>query len=220
MLLEVCCGNVESAQNAGKARAKRIELCKDLPLGGLTPSREEIKFCKEQLALDTFVLIRPRGGDFCYNESEFQEILSEIEYCREVGIPGVVVGFLDANLDIDVEKCRQAVAAAGDMQLTFHRAFDRCRNWSVALEQIIDCGFTRILTSGQQPTAPQGADTLAAIVKQANRRITILAGSGITSENVTPLIKRTAVNEVHASCKLDGLVSNVDEIKKILTLID
>ena len=213
MLLEVCCGNRQSAINAAAAGAQRIELCHDLSVGGLTPSHEDILYCKEHLPLQTFVLIRPRGGDFCYTEEEFEQILSDIAFCREHGIPGVVIGFLNKDLSVDVDKCRRALKEAGTMQVTFHRAFDRCKDWQVALEQIIDCGFHRILTSGQQATAPQGADTLAAMVQQAQGRITILAGSGVGSDNVAELIHRTLVDEVHASCKLNGDTSQTEEIK-------
>ncbi|MBO4655013.1 MAG: copper homeostasis protein CutC [Bacteroidales bacterium] len=217
MLLEVCCGNRQSAIHAAEAGAKRIELCRDLHLGGLTPSHEDILFCQERLPLQTFVLIRPRGGDFCYTEEEFDKILSDIAFCRDHGIPGVVIGFLREDLSLDVEKCRQAMQAAGPMRVTFHRAFDRCKDWHIALEQIIDCGFHRILTSGQQPTAPQGADTLAEIVQQARQRITILAGGGVSSENVAELIHRSHVDEVHASCKLTGEVSQPKEIQLIMS---
>ena len=217
MLLEVCCGNRQSAINAAAAGAQRIELCHDLSVGGLTPSHEDILYCKEHLPLQTFVLIRPRGGDFCYTEEEFEQILSDIAFCREHGIPGVVIGFLNEDLSVDVDKCRRALKEAGTMQVTFHRAFDRCKDWQVALEQIIDCGFHRILTSGQQATAPQGADTLAAMVQQAQGRITILAGSGVGSDNVAELIHRTLVDEVHASCKLNGDTSQTEEIKLIIS---
>lgn len=218
MLLEVCCGNVESAQNAEKAQASRIELCRDLPVGGLTPTHDDILYCREHLKLDTYVLIRPRGGDFCYNESEFEQILSDIDFCRRAGIPGVVVGFLNDKLDIELSQCQQAVAAAGPMQITFHRAFDRCRHWSDALEQIIGCGFHRILTSGQQSTALEGADTLADIVRQAAHRLTILAGSGINSQNAEEIIRRAHPDEIHGSCKLSGHISDSDEIKKLLSI--
>ena len=217
MLLEVCCGNRQSAINAAEAGAQRIELCRDLSLGGLTPSHKDIIYCQEHLPLQTFVLIRPRSGDFCYTDEEFEQILSDIDFCRRQGIPGVVVGFLQPDFSIDVEKSRLAVQAAGSMQVTFHRAFDRCKDWSTALEQIIDCGYHRILTSGQQATASQGATTLADIVKQAQHRITILAGSGVKSDNVSELIRRTQVDEVHASCKLNGDTSQTEEIKLIIS---
>lgn len=217
MLLEVCCGNRQSAINAAAAGAQRIELCRDLPVGGLTPSHADILYCKEHLPLQTFVLIRPRGGDFCYTEVEFDTILSDIAFCREQGIPGIVIGFLKEDLSVDADKCQRALKEAGPMQVTFHRAFDRCKDWQMALEQIIDCGFHRILTSGQQATAPQGADTLANIVKQAQGRITILAGSGVGSDNVTDLIRHTHVDEVHASCKLNGDTSQTEEIRLIIS---
>lgn len=217
MLLEVCCGNRQSTINAAEAGAKRIELCRDLHLGGLTPSHEDILYCKEHLPLQTFVLIRPRGGDFCYNNEEFEMILSDIVFCRDHGIPGVVIGFLQSDFSVDMEKCRLAMQAAGPMQVTFHRAFDRSKNWQIALNQIIDCGFHRILTSGQRPTALEGADTLAEIVKLAQGRITILAGSGVSSKNISELILRSHVDEVHASCKLNGDVSQKEEIKLIIS---
>lgn len=217
MLLEVCCGNRQSAINAASAGAKRIELCRDLQLGGLTPSHEDILYCQEHLPLQTFVLIRPRGGDFCYTAEEFNEILADIAFCRDHSIPGVVIGFLKEDLTIDIDKCQKALKEAGNMQVTFHRAFDRCKKWQVALEQIIECGFNRILTSGQQPTAIGGAATLAEIVKQAHGRITILAGSGVGSENVSELILRSHVDEVHASCKLNRDVSQPEEIKLIIS---
>ncbi len=217
MLLEVCCGNRQSAINAAKAGAKRIELCRDLHLGGLTPTHDDILFCREQLTLQCFVLIRPRGGDFCYTDEEFEEILSDIAFCREHGIPGVVIGFLKEDFSVDMEKCQRAMKEAGPMQVTFHRAFDRCKDWQVALEQIIGCGFHRILTSGQQATAPEGADTLAEVVRQSRQRITILAGGGVNSDNVLPLIQHSHVDEVHASCKLSGKVSQVGEIEGIIS---
>lgn len=218
MLLEVCCGNIESANNAEKANAKRIELCRDLHVGGLTPSHDDIIYCHKNLKLDTFVLIRPRGGNFCYDQAEFEQILSDIDFCRDIGIPGVVVGFLDENQDLNMPQCRQAVAAAGKMKITFHRAFDRCRHWPEALEQIIGCGYHRILTSGQQKTALEGADTLADIVRQAAHRITILAGSGINSQNAEEIIRRCHPDEIHGSCKLSGDVSNLNEISKLLSI--
>lgn len=220
MILEVCSGNRESAINAAKAGAQRIELCSELSIGGLTPSYDDIRYCVSNLALQTFVLIRPRGGDFCYNESEFQQILTDIQFCREAGAHGVVVGFLNKDLSINLQQCKKAMETAGTLPVTFHRAFDRCANWPLALEQIIECGFSRILTSGQQPTALEGTDTLSAIVKQAAKRITILAGSGVNSQNVAELIHRSHADEVHGSCKLNGNISNIEEIKKTLEIIN
>lgn len=218
-MLEVCAASLASARTAANAGATRIELCQRLDLGGLTPSRQDILSCVKELPLQTFVLIRPRGGDFVYDEEEFRTILDDIRFCRENGVHGVVVGFLLPDGSIDTEKSRIAVETAGRMQVTFHRAFDRCTQWSKALENIVDCGFSRILTSGQQPTAVQGAETLRLIQQQANGRITILAGSGINSNNAAEVIRETGVSEIHGSCKITGFESDETEIRKTLKTI-
>ena len=173
----------------------------------------------KELPLQTFVLIRPRGGDFCYSNEEFRTILNDIRFCREAGAHGVVVGFLTPDGDIDVEKSRLAVETAGTLPITFHRAFDRCRDWRKGLEEIISCGYSRILTSGQQPTAIQGIGTLKQIRQQANGRIAILAGSGINAGNAAEIIRHTGVSEVHGSCKISGYESDYDEVVKTLGAI-
>ncbi|MBR0077097.1 MAG: GNAT family N-acetyltransferase [Bacteroidales bacterium] len=218
-MLEVCAASFASARTAAKAGATRIELCQRLDLGGLTPDHEVILTCVRELSLQTFVLIRPRGGDFCYSDEEFRTILDDIRFCRDNGVPGVVVGFLNPDNDIDVEKSRAAVEAAGTMQVTFHRAFDRCIDWRKGLEEIIRCGYSRILTSGQQPTAIKGIETLKEIQKQSNGRITILASSGVNSENAAILLRETGVHEVHGSCKISGYESDYDEVVKTLEAI-
>ncbi len=147
------------------------------------------------------VLIRPRPGDFCYNDAEYEAIKNDVLMCRQLGAHGVVVGFLDKNLDIDTTRTAEIVKLARPMEVTFHRAFDRCRDWHTALEQIIECGCDRILTSGQCKTAPEGIDKLREIQKLANGRIKILAGSGVNSQNAAEIIRETGVNEVHSSCK-------------------
>ena len=147
------------------------------------------------------VLIRPRPGDFCYNDAEYEAIKNDVLMCKGLGVHGVVIGFLDKNLDIDTTRTAEIVKLARPMEVTFHRAFDRCRDWRIALEQIIECGCDRILTSGQRKTAPEGADNLREIQKQANGRIKILAGSGVNSQNAADLIRTTGVSEVHSSCK-------------------
>ncbi|MBO7481426.1 MAG: copper homeostasis protein CutC [Bacteroidales bacterium] len=201
MTVEICANSVQSAINAAKGGADRIELCQNLNEGGTTPSYATIKYCVEKLLLKTMVLIRPRPGDFCYNDAEYETIKEDVLICRELGANGIVVGFLDKNLDIDINRTSEIVRLARPMEVTFHRAFDRCRDWHNALEQIIECGCDRILTSGQRKTAPDGADNLREIQKQANGRIKILAGSGVNSQNVAELIKTTGVSEVHSSCK-------------------
>lgn len=219
VLLEVCAASLESARRAETAGAVRIELCRDLELGGLTPSYDDIRYCVDNLSLNTFVLIRPRAGDFCYSHAEFQTILQDIRFCKSIGVKGVVVGFLNQDLSIDIEKCKLAIEAAGDMAVTFHRAFDRCNNPTLALEQIIACGFRRILTSGQSESAEKGISNLQQFVNQSNKRITILAGAGINASNVTKIIRETGVNEVHGSCKKSGYLSDTEEIVRTLDII-
>lgn len=217
MKIEICANSVQSAINADKAGADRIELCQNLNEGGTTPSYATIKYCVEHLSLKTMVLIRPRPGDFCYNEAEYEAIKNDVVMCRELGAYGVVVGFLDKNLDIDAIRTAEIVKLAKPMEVTFHRAFDRCRNWQIALEQIIECGCDRILTSGQYKTAPEGIENLRKIVGQANGRIAILAGSGVNSQNATTIIKETGVTEVHSSCKhiVENLQkTNIEESSK------
>ena len=201
MIVEICANSVQSAINAEKGGADRIELCQNLNEGGTTPSYAAIKYCVEKLSLKTMVLVRPRPGDFCYNEAEYEAIKEDVLMCKNLGAHGVVVGFLDKNLDIDTRRTAEIVKLARPMEVTFHRAFDRCRDWHTALEQIIECGCDRILTSGQRKTAPEGIDNLREIQRLAAGRIKILAGSGVNSQNVADLIHATGVGEVHSSCK-------------------
>ncbi len=215
--VEICANSVQSAINAEKGGADRIELCQNLNEGGTTPSYAAIKYCAEKLSLKTMVLIRPRPGDFCYNDAEYEAIKNDVLMCRQLGAHGVVVGFLDKNLDIDTKRTAEIVKLARPMEVTFHRAFDRCRDWRTALEQIIECGCDRILTSGQRKTAPEGADNLREIQKLAKGRIKILAGSGVNSQNVADLIRTTGVSEVHSSCKhtiVNPQKTNIEESSK------
>lgn len=215
--VEICANSVQSAINAEKGGADRIELCQNLNEGGTTPSYATIKYCVEKLPLKTMVLIRPRPGDFCYNDAEYEAIKEDVLICRELGAHGVVVGFLDKNLDIDTERTAEIVRLARPMEVTFHRAFDRCRDWHKALEQIIECGCDRVLTSGQFKTAPDGIDNLREIQKQASGRIAILAGSGVNSQNAAEIIRATGVREVHSSCKhnvVNSQKTNIEDSSK------
>jgi len=201
MLLEVCANSIQSAKNAQLGGAQRIELCQNLNEGGTTPSFAAIEYCTHQLQMHTFVLIRPRGGHFCYHDDEFRVMKQEVIQCKKMDVAGIVIGLLHSNYTIDIDKTRQMVELAFPMQVTFHRAFDICKYPQEALEDIISCGCHRLLTSGNKPTAFEGIDNLQQIVKQANRRIGIIAAAGINSKNVVDIIARTHVNEVHASCK-------------------
>lgn len=202
MTIEICSPSRQSAVNAKAGGAKRIELCKELEIGGTTPSRDDIEYCVKELGLRTHVLVRPRGGDFCYTDAEFEQICSEVVMCREVGAHAVVVGFLTPEGRIDTEKTRRVVELASPMEVTFHRAFDEMTQDPLeALEQVIGCGCHRILTSGCKPSAELGIGTLRQLVDKAAGRITILAGAGITPSNASMIVSETGVTEVHGSCK-------------------
>ena len=223
MEIEICCGSIQSAANAKAGGAVRVELCQGLIEGGTTPSPATIEYAVKELGLQVFVLVRPRGGDFCYNELEIKTMEEDVEFCKRAGVAGIVVGFLHPDGSIDTELTRRFVKLAAPLPVTFHRAFDRCPEPLKALEQIIDCGCARILTSGCKPTAMEGADMLQQLVKQANGRIKILAGSGVTPENAAALREKTGAPEIHGSCKItrpDGAwETDSKQVKKLLEML-
>lgn len=216
--VEICAGGRQAACNARAGGADRIELCDRLDIGGITPAMEDVEYSVKQLGLRTHVLIRPRGGDFCYNEQEYAHIMQHIEWCRKAGAQAVVVGFLTPQGEVDMHRTREAVLAAQGMEVTFHRAFDRVKHASDALEQIIACGCHRVLTSGLQPTAMEGVPVLAQLVQQAGSRIHILAGSGVNAANVLHIIQATGVKEVHSSCK-QGWITDAGLVKQFLNVL-
>ncbi len=199
--LEVCVNSAQSAYLAFQGGAIRVELCQNLNEGGTTPSCGAIRYCVEDLKLRTYVLVRPRGGNFYYSDLEFHIICEEVLHCKSMGVTGVVVGFLNQDLSIDKQRTMEIVRLASPMEVTFHRAFDLCTDWRKGLEDIVACGCTRILTSGGGATAKEGIAVLKRLVMQAQNRVHILPGSGIRAENVASIIEQTGVQEVHASCK-------------------
>jgi copper homeostasis protein len=199
--LEVACGNLASVKAAQAGGANRVELCAALGAGGLTPSDAFIRAAINLVDIPVFVMIRPREGDFLYSDEEFSLMLEEVERCKELGVPGIVAGFLKRDGSIDRERSEKLVAAAGKMEVTFHRAFDLSNSDIDSLDRIIDCGFTRLLTSGQQSAAPKGVACIAKLVQRANDKIKIMAGAGVNSSNVLELIQQTGVKEIHLSGK-------------------
>jgi copper homeostasis protein len=199
--IEICAPGRVSAENAKAGGASRIELCENLNIGGTTPSMDDVEYSVHELRLRTHVLIRPRGGDFCYDEGEYRQIINYIGRCKEAGAQCVVVGFLTADGEVDIERTKAAVEAAEGMEVTFHRAFDRVEDPYKALEEVIGCGCHRILTSGCKPTAEEGIGVLKELVRRADGRIKILAGSGVTPENAARIVRETGVREIHGSCK-------------------
>ena len=181
--------------------ADRIELCASLVEGGTTPSYGTILQCRETFNVNLFPIIRPRGGDFLYTEEEFRIMLKEVKLCKEVGCEGVVIGLLQADGSIDVKRTEALIKAAYPLEVTFHRAFDRCKNPFEALEQLIAMGCQRVLTSGQKPIVMEGLDTLIELVKAADDRIIIMPGSGVRKENIRLLAEKTGAVEFHSSLR-------------------
>ena len=227
--VEICTPSRTSAEAAARGGAQRIELCRDLACGGLTPSLDDVDYCIRRLGLRTHVLVRPRAGNFYYTADEVDAILATIVQCRRLGAAAVVVGFLDYEGRVDTALTRRAVEAADGMEVTFHRAFDEAHQDPLeALEALVASGCHRLLTSGQAPTALEGADVIAALVRRARRAtseghpLSILAGSGVTPANARELVERTGVAEVHGSCKTtlaDGTVQTSEAaVRQLMAL--
>lgn len=199
--LEVIGFNIESVIAAQAAGANRIELCDNPAEGGTTPSYGMIKTAREKTSLQLYPIIRPRGGDFLYSSQEFEIMKKDILLCKEIGCDGVVIGLLLEDGSVDKTRTAQLVEAAYPLGVTFHRAFDRVANPFEALEDVIAVGCERILTSGLKPTAPDGIQAIADLVRQANDRIIIMPGSGIRSDNIALLAQQTGAAEFHSSAR-------------------
>ncbi len=199
---EVCANSVESCLAAQAGGADRVELCAGIPEGGTTPSYGEIAVAREILNSTLLhVIIRPRGGDFLYSPVERRIMLKDICNARKLGADGLVFGCLTAQGDIDIPFMKQLMETSQGIPVTFHRAFDVCRNPQEALEQIIELGCSRILTSGQQSTAEQGIPLLKELQQQAAGRITLLAGCGVNENNIARIATETGIREFHFSAR-------------------
>ena len=212
--LEACCTSAADAVTAQRSGAARIELCSRLDIGGVTPSGDLIRETLLALAEDSApipvnVLVRPRGGDFVYSETEIEETLAGIEMCkrlsvsdsagREHRVNGVVIGALRSDGGIDLPAMRRLVAAARPLEVTFHRAFDECADVERGLEDVVSLGCERLLTSGHEPDAFAGRFTLARLVRQAAGRIVILAGCGVRPHNIDAIASASSAPEFHSS---------------------
>lgn len=200
-LLEIACDGVGSAVAAQAGGADRVELFADLASGGLTPSHATLAVTRDRVRLPLFVLVRPRAGDFLYRDWDAEVMHEDILHCRRLGAEGVVLGALTEEGEVDLPLCRSLVAAAGPLQVTFHRAIDAARDPRVALEAAIALGCRRVLSSGGQACASQGAQTLADLVRQARGRIEVMAGAGITAATIASVAAETGCREFHASAK-------------------
>jgi len=229
MVLEICANSYQSAKNAQDAGAHRIELCQELSVGGITPSYGLLKQVVENLQIPVFVLIRPRSGDFVYSEAVFEIMKTDIQICKTLGCHGIVSGVLNSDHTIDIERTKTLLKLSQPLQFTFHRAFDDVVKPEDALEQLIDLGVDRVLTSGQQPRAIEGLDLLTQLKTLAGNRMTILPGSGINATNANSF-KELGFSEIHTSASSiikqnsslfseQQTVSDVQQIKAILNAI-
>jgi copper homeostasis protein len=198
-IIEVCIDSIESAINAEAGGADRVELCDNLAEGGTTPSAGLIRAVSGQIGIGLQVMIRPRGGDFLYSSAEMEAMKYDIQVAKDLKVDGVVFGCLTREGDVDLERMAELMALARPMNVTFHRAFDMVQDPMRALDMLISLGVDRVLTSGLQPTAPEGAGMIAKLVGQAASRIIILAGGGVRPHNIQQLIEQTGVRECHVS---------------------
>lgn len=200
-IIEIATSDYLTTKSAIEGGADRIELCASLVEGGITPSAGLIRLCKENFSVPIFPIIRPRAGDFLYSDEEFRLMITDILIAKQFGCEGIVVGLLDKKGNIDVERTAVLVELAFPMEVTFHRAFDRCLDPFKALEQLIEAGCQRLLTSGQQPAATEGVDLISELVRKANEKIIIMPGSGVRKENIKMLADRTGALEFHSSLR-------------------
>jgi len=201
-LLEIAVFSLEAALIAQQSGADRIELCENPADGGTTPSYGYLKKAIEKIQIPVFPIIRPRGGDFLYTDTEWEIVLNDIRLCKDLGFPGIVTGSLQKDGLVHEVQLQQAVSLAYPMEVTFHRSFDRVSDPMVALEQVIAAGCTRILTSGLQPEVIAGTPLLKKLVLQAGERIIIMPGSGVRSSNLAQLRAATGAREFHSSARL------------------
>ncbi len=200
-IIEIATSDFTTTAAAVKGGADRIELCANLAEGGTTPSYGTIRLCREKFDVSLFPIVRPRGGDFLYTEEEFTIMLKDVRLCKDLGCDGVVIGLLNADGSIDVDRSAKLVELAYPLGVTFHRAFDRCKDPFIALEQLIEMGCERILTSGQQPSVNEGLEKIVEINKAAGDRIIIMPGSGVRKENIRELAEKTGCTEFHSSLR-------------------
>lgn len=236
MILEVCAFNIQSSIIAEKAGAKRVELCANPVEGGTTPSYGCIIETRNNISIDLYPIIRPRAGDYFYDDYEFAIIRRDIEMCKKVGCNGISVGIQKKSGEIDIERLKRIVEWAYPMGVTSNRAFDAAPDPHKALEDLIEAGCERVLTSGLQPSAPEGADLLKELVKQSEGRIIIMPGAGVRSSNVRALADHTGATEFHTSARIpvlpmadyqnplvsdigNNLIANEDELKRILEVL-
>jgi copper homeostasis protein len=197
ILLEIVALSSQDCVASEKGGADRIELCAGIEIGGVTPPFDVLIEAKQRVNVPVMALVRPRGGDFCYSDEEFAQMLRDAKLLLQQGVAGIVFGILRPDAKVDTERCREMLAIVGGKQAVFHRAFDVVANPLQALDQLIDMGFSRVLTSGQQKTALEGANLIRELIARSRGRIEILPGGGVRRHNVRPLVKMTNCRQVH-----------------------
>jgi copper homeostasis protein len=195
--IEVCVDSVASAVAAERGGAARVELCGNLLEGGITPSAGMIESVRQQISIGLQVMIRPRGGDFCYSADEFEIMRRDIVVAKNLGADGIVVGILDTKGNVDIERTRKLVDLARPLNVTFHRAIDMSVDLLRATEDVCQTGVNRLLSSGGEPTAWQGVETISRLVKVARGRTSVIACGGINRDNAARIVERTGVKEIH-----------------------
>jgi copper homeostasis protein len=219
-ILEIACFNFESAVIAQQSGADRIEFCSEFSLGGLTPTIDGLIKVRKSIGLDIFVMIRPRGGDFVYSNDEFAMMKREIELIKKVGIQGFVFGILNSDQTVDIERNKILVELAKPYPCTFHKAFDHTKDPYLSLEQIINCGFTNVLTSRLEKDALTGSLALEKIVGQAKYRINVIVGGGVRSNNIEQIKELTKSKVYHSSAIIDdSQTADKEEIRRLKNLL-
>jgi len=227
IILEACSNSVRSSIEAQKGGAQRVELCDNLAEGGTTPSLSQIELSRKFLNIKLYPIIRPRGGDFLYTDIEFETMKQDIHHCGKTKCDGVVIGILNPEGSIDKRRNKELIDIAHSykMGVTFHRAFDRCNNLEKALEDIIELGCERILTSGGKKTALEGKEIIKDLIKQAKNRIIIMPGAGITENNISELVGTTGLKEFHGSfqsrynSEMKFISENIDSYQDEYTIL-
>jgi copper homeostasis protein len=219
--LEIACFNFDSALIAQKNGADRVELCVEMNLGGITPSFELIKESRKQLSIDLFVMIRPRGGNFTYSDDEFELMKNQISEIKKLNINGFVFGILNSDNTVNKIQNKELVELAKPFPCTFHKAFDEVVNHFQALEELIECGFKTILTSGNAPNVNEGINQLERLVQKSNNRINIMPGGSLRSSNLQEIKNKTKANFFHSSAITDATeIANPIEIQKLKAILN
>ena len=220
-LLEISVETIEAAMAAERGGAHRIEFCSNAWEGGTTPSPELLRAVRERIRLPIFSMNRPRGGNFVYSDAEFEAMQRDVETAKELGMDGIVLGLLDGDGAIDVERSKQLVERARPVAVTYHRAFDECVDLRVSLEGVIKTGATRLLTSGGKQTAPEALETISELVQIAGDRLIVMPGSGIHVGNIREVVRKTGAREFHAGLSSviaspgDNLAAFEEEVRKL-----